>query len=180
MARKFSADDIISQNLIKSSVQRGIKAAVSDCVRGVSGDPLQIVGQFPAFKATIDAILPKKGQIILAKCQDHLSLLLVGGEITFFQKRDGPWIPSLRLIHKCKSDRCLMIVLVADPSMMRKMQVDKGALKFILRGSNVMCPGLTSAGGAMDDVDRGEVVILVDGREHACAVGVTTMSTNEM
>lgn len=78
--------------------------------------------------------------------------------------------------------------------MMSRMQVDKGALKFILRGSNVMCPGLTSEGGAMDDVERGAVVvgsplcasnvnsqqIFVDGRENACAVGVTTMSTSEM
>ncbi|ORM40518.1 Malignant T-cell-amplified sequence 1 -like protein [Babesia sp. Xinjiang] len=154
MARKFSTEDIVSQNLIKSSIQRGIKLAIAS--------------QFPGFRGTIDAVMPKKGNIILAKCQDHLTLLLVGGEIAFFQKRDGPWVPSLRLVHKY-------------PHMMPKMQIDKGALKFILRGSNVMCPGLTSEGGYMDDVDRGEVVqIVVDGREHACAVGVTTMSTAEI
>lgn len=154
MARKFSAEEIISQNLIKSSVQRGIKST--------------IVNQFPLFKETIDVVLPKKSNLILAKCQDHLTLLMVGGEIVFFQQRDGPWIPSIRLIHKY-------------PDMLPTMQVDKGALKFILRGSNIMCPGLTSAGGRMDDVDVGTVVkILVDGREHACAVGVTTMSTTEI
>ncbi|CDR94217.1 cell cycle regulator protein, putative [Babesia bigemina] len=153
MARKFSTEDIVSQNFIKSSVQRSIKLA--------------IVSQFPSFKGTIDAVLPKRGHIILAKCQEHLTLLLVGGDIVFFQKRDGPWIPSMRLVHKY-------------PEMMPRMQVDKGALKFILRGSNVMCPGLTSEGGAMDDVERGEVVIVVDGRPHACAVGITTMSTKEI
>ncbi|EDO06456.1 hypothetical protein BBOV_II005020 [Babesia bovis T2Bo] len=154
MARKFTPEDIISQNLIKSSVQRGIKLAIAN--------------QFPAFRGTIDDVLPKKGQIILAKCQDHLTLLLVGGEITFFQVREGPWIPTMRLLHKY-------------PTMMPTMQVDKGALKFILRGSNIMCPGLTSPGGRMDDVDKGQVVqITVDGREHACAVGVTTMSTAEI
>ena len=30
------------------------------------------------------------------------------------------------------------------------MQVDKGAIKFILSGANIMCPGLTSPGARMD------------------------------
>ena len=30
------------------------------------------------------------------------------------------------------------------------MQVDKGAIKFILSGANIMCPGLTSKGARMD------------------------------
>lgn len=33
------------------------------------------------------------------------------------------------------------------PDMMPKIQVDKGAIKFILSGADIMCPGLTSAGG---------------------------------
>jgi hypothetical protein len=48
---------------------------------------------------------------------------------------------------------------VADPSMMPKMQVDYGAIKFVLRGSNIMCPGLTSTGGKMEDVQAGTVVV---------------------
>ena len=47
----------------------------------------------------------------------------------------------------------------ADPSMMPKMQVDKGAVKFVLRGSNVMCQGLTSPGGRMEDVPANTVVV---------------------
>ena len=38
-----------------------------------------------------------------------------------------------------------------DPIMLKKMQCDKGAIKFILSGANVMCPGLTSKGGIIDD-----------------------------
>lgn len=34
---------------------------------------------------------------------------------------------------------------------MKKFQVDRGAIKFVLAGANIMCPGLTSPGGAMDD-----------------------------
>lgn len=47
----------------------------------------------------------------------------------------------------------------ADPSMMPKMQVDRGAIGFVLRGSNIMCPGLTSPGGRMENVQPGAVVV---------------------
>lgn len=33
--------------------------------------------------------------------------------------------------------------------MMDRMQVDRGAVKFILGGANIMCPGFTSPGGAL-------------------------------
>jgi PUA domain protein len=37
-----------------------------------------------------------------------------------------------------------------DPEIMKKFQVDRGAIKFVLSGANIMCPGLTSPGGALD------------------------------
>ena len=37
-----------------------------------------------------------------------------------------------------------------DPMILPKVQVDKGAIKFILSGANIMCPGLTSPGARMD------------------------------
>ncbi len=39
------------------------------------------------------------------------------------------------------------------------MTCDRGAIKHILSGSNVMGPGLTSPGGDMDDVPKGQVVV---------------------
>jgi len=43
--------------------------------------------------------------------------------------------------------------------MLPHMQVDKGAIKFILSGANVMCPGLTSPGARMTDVQPETVVV---------------------
>ena len=34
----------------------------------------------------------------------------------------------------------------SDPMLLPWVQVDKGAIKFILSGANIMCPGLTSPG----------------------------------
>ena len=56
----------------------------------------------------------------------------------FFAERDGPWYPTLRLLHQY-------------PEMMKKLRVDKGALKFVMSGANIMCPGLTSPGATIHD-----------------------------
>jgi hypothetical protein len=41
--------------------------------------------------------------------------------------------------------------MCTDPGIMKMFRVDRGAIKFVLSGANIMCPGLTSAGGALDE-----------------------------
>lgn len=43
---------------------------------------------------------------------------------------------------------------------MKKLQVDRGAIKFVLAGANIMCPGLTSPGGALDDEVAAETPVV--------------------
>lgn len=77
-------------------------------------------------------------------------------------------MPTLRLLHKF-------------PYFVTMQQVDKGAIRFVLSGANIMCPGLTSPGALMTAVDKGTVVaIMAEGKEYALAIGVTTLSTEEM
>jgi PUA domain protein len=117
----------------------------------------------------MDDILPKKSPMVLAKCQNHVSLLLSPtGEILFFQMRDSAWFPTLRLVHKF-------------PTLGATWQVDKGAIKFVLSGANVFCGGLVSAGARMDvDLRPGQPVILMaEGKEHACAVGMVKMAPDD-
>jgi PUA domain protein len=38
------------------------------------------------------------------------------------------------------------------PDMYPRFTVDPGALKFVLKGANIMCPGLTNEFGSMEDV----------------------------
>lgn len=57
------------------------------------------------------------------------------------------------------SKNYLAMLCLADPFMMPHMQVDKGAIKFILSGANVMCPGLTSPGARMTKVEPETVVV---------------------
>lgn len=44
-----------------------------------------------------------------------------------------------------------------------------------------MCPGLTSKGACMNKVDKGTVVaIMAEGKQHALAIGLTTLSSDDM
>ena len=106
--------------------------------------------------------------MMIGKCTDRISLVVVRDEPLFFQFRDGPYYPTLRLLHRY-------------PSMMPVLRVDKGAIKFVFNGADIMCPGLTSPGASMDDVPTDTVVaIYAEGKEHALAVGLTTMSSADI
>lgn len=48
----------------------------------------------------------------------------------------------------------------ADPFFLPMQQVDKGAIRFVLSGANIMCPGLTSPGAKMTEVPKGTVVVI--------------------
>lgn len=72
-------------------------------------------------------------------------------------------------------------IFIIDPFILPKFQVDKGAIKFIFSGAPVMCPGLTSPGGAMVDVPENTVVaIMAEGKETPLAIGTTILSTEKM
>lgn len=151
----FCSENISSQNLMKYSAQKNLRAT--------------ILKDYPKLENVIDSILPKKGGLILGKCINHVSILIYKKELLFFQMRNGPWIPSLKLVHKY-------------PFMVPQIQVDKGAIKHVLRGSNIMCPGVTSPGGKIVEELKSNTVIQVraEGKQYACAIGITTMSTQDI
>lgn len=142
-----------STSQIKNSVQRGIQH--------------QILGQYPLLEENLEELLPKK-LMMVSRCQDHVQLLSVNNEVLFFCERDGPWYPTLRFLHKCNNDVTRKFHILVhylplyslDPSIMPKMQVDTGAIRFVLGGANVMCPGFTSPGGALPVIiDAGQPVV---------------------
>lgn len=160
---------------LKSSVQKGIRT--------------KLLEQFPHIEQYVDVILPKKDafkiirwqvrlndtslQFLFTLCRlcshDHIEILVNGnGDHLFFRQRDGPWMPSLRLLHKY-------------PFFLPMEQVDKGAIRFVLSGANIMCPGLTSPGACMTPAEKGTIVaIMAEGKQHALAIGTTCLSTDDM
>lgn len=155
MFKKFTKEDVHSRSNIKSSVQRGLKS--------------KFVGQFEDLEPAIDSIIPKKSQAILIKCEDKIQLYSIDDNVVLFQHFDD-LIPTLRVVHQY-------------PQCFPRVQVDRGAIKFVLSGANIMCPGLTSAGAKLpeESIDKDAIVtIYAEGKENALAIGKLTMSTDEI
>ncbi|KAJ1645286.1 translation machinery-associated protein 20 [Coemansia asiatica] len=157
MFKKFSLQESLSgQNSVKSSVVRGIRSKLSE--------------QFPTMEPFMDDILPKKANLIQIKCKDHFTFYAIDNEILFFQHFNDPITPTLRLLHRY-------------PDILPRVQVDRGAIKFVLSGANIMCPGLTSKGAWLPDqnIPEGTIVaVMAEGKEHALAVGVMKMSSDDI
>lgn len=179
MFKTFEESSTSTSTQVKASVQRGIKSQVGSSHPNITEEQL-------------DALLPKKPPLVQYKAGQHMMLYCrrvehegasPSDEPIFFQQRDGPILPSLKIIHKYPSLNFTSVT------------VDKGAIPYLLGGANVMCPGLTNPGGLMPPdgeekdqngfdkpgLSKGDgVVIYAEGKEHAIAIGVMTMSSAEM
>ncbi|GHP02230.1 hypothetical protein PPROV_000098700 [Pycnococcus provasolii] len=163
MFKKFTPDGIKHSNA-KSSVIRAIRQ--------------RIVEQYPFLSeeepSPIDVLLPKKAAIELAKVSaggetNNVQMVVVDGTPVFYNFRDGPYYPTLRVLH-------------LFPLMMPRLRVDRGAIRFVLAGANIMCPGLTSPGACIHDevpIDT-PVAIFAEGKETPLAVGITRLSTADI
>ncbi|KAN0066558.1 translation machinery-associated protein 20 [Thecaphora frezii] len=160
--------DISSSTAVKSSVQRAMRGKLLD--------------SYPALAendgALLEQIWPKKEPITLVKfSREHVQMLVYKGEVLFFQHFDEPYLPSLKVLHRY-------------PFLLPSVQVDRGAIRFLLSGANVMSPGLVSAGGKLPDpssnpeekaleVGQG-VAVRAQGKDEVVAVGLMKMSSEEI
>ncbi|KHJ85411.1 hypothetical protein OESDEN_14864 [Oesophagostomum dentatum] len=157
MFKKFDEkEDVTGATQLKSSIQKGIRN--------------KIIENYPHIEPYLQDILPKKENFKLIKCRDHVELIADhNGVVQFLKTRNTDWIPTLRLLHKY-------------PFMMPHQQVDKGAIKFVLNGSSIMCPGLTSPGAKMTPGVPADAIVAVmaEGKQHALAIGQMKMSSEEI
>ncbi|KAB0799932.1 hypothetical protein PPYR_07812 [Photinus pyralis] len=156
MFKKFDEKESVSSILqLKSSIQKGIRS--------------KLVELYPNLDGLLDSILPKKDAMRIVKCHDHIEIIInSAGELLFFRHREGAWMPTLRLLHKY-------------PFFLPMEQVDKGAIRFVLSGANIMCPGLTSPGAEMVEAEKGTIVaVMAEGKQHALAIGMTALSTADI
>jgi len=72
------------------------------------------------------------------------------------------------------------IFLFLDPYILPWQQVDKGAIRFVLSGANIMCPGLTSPGARMTPCPKGAIVVNFDNCQyvHILLDAVTFLDAN--
>lgn len=159
MFKKFSpSTDIASQSTLKSSAQRAIRA--------------QLLSTFNLDAETLEQIWPKKENLVQVKCREHMTIYTLNGVPLFFQHFDEHIFPTLRLLHRY-------------PNILPHVQVDRGAIRYLLAGAHMMCPGFTSAGGSLPPAEAALpagtlVAIHCEGKEHAAGVGLTKLGTEEI
>ncbi|XP_045385455.1 malignant T-cell-amplified sequence 2 [Eulemur rufifrons] len=155
MFKKFDEKENVSNCIqLKTSIIKGIKN--------------QLIEQFPGIEPWLNQIMPKKDPVKIVRCHEHTEILTVNGELLFFRQRKGPFYPTLRLLHKY-------------PFILPHQQVDKGAIKFVLSGANIMCPGLTSPGAKLYPAEVDTIVaVMAEGKQHALCVGVMKMSAEDI
>ncbi|KAK3368862.1 putative PUA RNA binding domain protein [Lasiosphaeria ovina] len=167
---------------LKSSIQRALRQS--------------LLTTYPLLGPHIDEVLPKKSSLEQMKLPDRVNLFVLDSDPLFFQldiPSNAPLLPHLRLVHRF-------------PQAFPTVRIDRGAIRFVLSGATLMAPGLTSPGGrlplpapASDDeeaepktegvdadghwsreLEKGEpVVVMAEGKEEACAVGLLAMGTKE-
>jgi malignant T-cell-amplified sequence len=184
MFKRFEPSEISTSTQVKASVQRHLRAQIADAHPGITEEQW-------------DVLLPKKQPLVQYKVGPHLMLYCQRVERNdedgissptdgpaFFQHRDGPILPVLRLVHKYPTLRWTSVT------------VDRGAIPYLLGGANVMAPGLTKPGRSVMPPDgiekdpqgfdlpglaRGDgVVIRAEGKDHAIGVGVMAATSAEM
>ncbi|KAH9446575.1 hypothetical protein Pst134EA_030486 [Puccinia striiformis f. sp. tritici] len=197
MFKKFTVkEDVASNTIIKSSTQRAIRTKLCQQFPALN-QPIQIIpeqeeededseddnddkpvknqAEDPSavnndqLITLLESLWPKKESLNLLKCREHVSILVCKKTPLFFQHFDGPYFPTLKLLHQY-------------PTLLPQVQVDKGAIKFVLSGANIMCPGLTSAGAKLpeDLPSQTPVAVHAEGKSSACAIGFTQKSSKDM
>jgi predicted RNA-binding protein (TIGR00451 family) len=139
----------------------------------------------PPLTPHLDGLIPKKASLYATKLLNitsnadddeplaDLNILLYTLNPTdhcyAFFLYEKKLFPHLRVLHQF-------------PESLPRVQVDRGAIKFVLNGADIMCPGLTSKGGRLDVElpKHSPVAVFAEGMEHPLAVGYTLMSTEDM
>ncbi|XP_031472599.1 translation machinery-associated protein 20, partial [Nymphaea colorata] len=111
--------------------------------------------KFP--EGQIELLFAKKARVVAYKMkageERKAEHVVVDKEAHFIWVEDY-CVPALRTLH-------------SYPDMYPRFTADEGALRFLLKGANLMCPGLINEQASMDDVEEGAVVsVYVHGHEH--------------
>ena len=131
----------------------------------------KLIEDFPNVQPYIDELWPKTSKVIKYKFKgdNTLSFIKIDEEFKFIEIRDKQIMPMLRTLHKY-------------PDILPHMVCDKGAIRHIFSGSNVMAPGLTSEGGSIaEGLEVGHpVAIMAEGKKHAMGIGYLGMSSKDI
>ncbi|MHA1239892.1 MAG: DUF1947 domain-containing protein [Promethearchaeota archaeon] len=109
-------------------------------------------------------IFPKKARIELIQTDAGDTLYAVNNVLKLWKSKDG-YIPVLTLLLNKQVD-------------LKKIVVDKGAIRFVTNAADVMRPGITHI---EPSIKKGNIVVIVDeNHDRALAIGKAMFDAKEM
>jgi len=112
----------------------------------------------------VEQIFPKKARIELIQTDAGDTLYAVNNVLKLWKSNEG-YIPVLTLLLNKQVD-------------LKKIVVDKGAIRFVTNGADVMRPGITKIDPS---IKMGDIVVIVDeNHDRALAIGRAMFDANQM
>ncbi|MBE6487221.1 MAG: DUF1947 domain-containing protein [Methanosphaera stadtmanae] len=109
-------------------------------------------------------IIPKKAQVELIKIEDMPDILLINNEPLLMQSNDKI-IPTLKAV-------------INDDITEKYATVDMGAINFVIKGADIMSPGIVDADKS---ITPGETIIVIEEKHHKpLAIGTSLITGEEM
>lgn len=109
-------------------------------------------------------LIPKKSQVEYIKIEDMPDIYLIDGEPLLMQSEDKI-IPTLKAVLK-------------EDTIENEVVVDMGAINFVIKGADIMSPGIVSA---EDNINPGDTVVIVDEKHRKpLAIATAQISGPEM
>ncbi len=112
----------------------------------------------------VEQIFPKKARIELIQTDAGDTLYAVNNVLKIWKSNEG-YIPVLTLLLNKQVD-------------LKKIVVDKGAIRFVTNGADVMRPGITKIDPS---IKIGDIVVIVDeNHDRALAIGRAMLDAKQM
>lgn len=109
-------------------------------------------------------IIPKKAQVEMLELENLPNIILVNNEALLIES-DNKIIPTLKAIMKNDIEE-------------KYAMVDMGAIGFVIKGADIMSPGIVDADKS---IEVGETIIVIEeGHKKALAVGTSLITGEEM
>jgi len=109
-------------------------------------------------------IIPKKSQVELVKIEDYPDILLIDGKPLLMQI-EGKTIPTLH-------------AMINEDIQEKYATVDMGAINFVIKGADIMSPGIVDAD---EKIEPGDTIVIIEETHHKpLAIGISLITGKEM
>jgi len=151
MFAKLPADKLKKKASLKNQLLAKLREKAEECM--------------PPIVQIIDEIFPKKIPVTVYNLENHVKMYAVEDRPKLIELGSGEVFPVLK-------------IAIENPGLLPCVYVDDGAVKALLRGADLMAPGIKQIPGPFQVNQIVEIRLLE--QKEPFAIGLTTVSSEEL